>query len=168
MFPRFSLTSPLSQEREKSSHPVFTMCGEPWSQPKNHESNQCILCYFFVQNDKSQTQVMSLGFNSTSYKYLCIRRTYHCRKGVHISEGPPYFFLASFCYIDRSKNKLSKENILYQVWIKGINKFDLFNVISSETLAQYIHLILSVVCQQSTGTATLYKKKVIISSPKIT
>ena len=28
--PRFSLTSPLSQLREKSSHPVFTMCGEPW------------------------------------------------------------------------------------------------------------------------------------------
>jgi hypothetical protein len=27
--PRFSLTSPLSQEREKLSHPVFTMCGEP-------------------------------------------------------------------------------------------------------------------------------------------
>jgi hypothetical protein len=27
---RFSLTSPLSQLREKSSHPVFTMCGEPW------------------------------------------------------------------------------------------------------------------------------------------
>jgi hypothetical protein len=27
--PRFSLTLPLSQEREKSSHPVFTMCGEP-------------------------------------------------------------------------------------------------------------------------------------------
>jgi hypothetical protein len=29
--PRFSLTSPLSQEREKSSRPVFTMCGEPSS-----------------------------------------------------------------------------------------------------------------------------------------
>jgi hypothetical protein len=28
--PRFSPTSPLSQEREKSSRPVFTMCGEPW------------------------------------------------------------------------------------------------------------------------------------------
>jgi hypothetical protein len=28
--PRFSLTSPLSQEREKSSRPVFTMSGEPW------------------------------------------------------------------------------------------------------------------------------------------
>jgi hypothetical protein len=28
--PRFSLTSPLSQEREKSSRPDFTMCGEPW------------------------------------------------------------------------------------------------------------------------------------------
>jgi hypothetical protein len=27
--PRFSLTSLLSQEREKSSRPVFTMCGEP-------------------------------------------------------------------------------------------------------------------------------------------
>jgi hypothetical protein len=27
--PRFSLTSPSSQEREKSSRPVFTMCGEP-------------------------------------------------------------------------------------------------------------------------------------------
>jgi hypothetical protein len=27
--PRFSLTSPLSQEREKSSRPAFTMCGEP-------------------------------------------------------------------------------------------------------------------------------------------
>ena len=27
--PRFSLTSPLSQLREKSSRPVFTMCGEP-------------------------------------------------------------------------------------------------------------------------------------------
>jgi hypothetical protein len=26
---RFSLISPLSQEREKSSRPVFTMCGEP-------------------------------------------------------------------------------------------------------------------------------------------
>jgi hypothetical protein len=25
---RFSLISPLSQEREKSSRPVFTMCGE--------------------------------------------------------------------------------------------------------------------------------------------
>jgi hypothetical protein len=29
--PRFSLTSPLSQEREKSSRPVFSMCGEPWA-----------------------------------------------------------------------------------------------------------------------------------------
>jgi hypothetical protein len=28
--PRFSLTSSLSQLREKSSRPVFTMCGEPW------------------------------------------------------------------------------------------------------------------------------------------
>ena len=28
--PRFSLTSPLSQLREKSSRPVFTMCDEPW------------------------------------------------------------------------------------------------------------------------------------------
>ena len=28
--PRFSLTSPFSQEREKSSRPVFTMCGELW------------------------------------------------------------------------------------------------------------------------------------------
>ena len=28
--PRFSLTSPSSQEWEKSSRPVFTMCGEPW------------------------------------------------------------------------------------------------------------------------------------------
>ena len=27
--PRYSLTSPLSQLREKSSRPVFTMCGEP-------------------------------------------------------------------------------------------------------------------------------------------
>ena len=27
--PRFSLTSPLRQEIEKSSRPVFTMCGEP-------------------------------------------------------------------------------------------------------------------------------------------
>jgi hypothetical protein len=27
--PRFFLNSPLSQEREKSSRPVFTMCGEP-------------------------------------------------------------------------------------------------------------------------------------------
>ena len=27
--PRFSLTSPLSQEREKSSRPVFTMCVSP-------------------------------------------------------------------------------------------------------------------------------------------
>jgi hypothetical protein len=27
--PRFSLTSPSCQEREKSSRPVFTMCGEP-------------------------------------------------------------------------------------------------------------------------------------------
>jgi hypothetical protein len=30
MSPRFSLTLPLSQEREKSSRPVFTICGEPW------------------------------------------------------------------------------------------------------------------------------------------
>ena len=29
--PRFSLTSPLSHEREKSSRPDFTMCGEPCS-----------------------------------------------------------------------------------------------------------------------------------------
>ena len=29
--PRFSLTSPLSQLREKSSRPVFTVCGEPCS-----------------------------------------------------------------------------------------------------------------------------------------
>jgi hypothetical protein len=28
--PRFSLTSPLSQEIEKSSRPAFTMCGEPY------------------------------------------------------------------------------------------------------------------------------------------
>ena len=28
-FTRFSLTSPLSQEKEKSSRPVFTMCDEP-------------------------------------------------------------------------------------------------------------------------------------------
>ena len=27
--PRFSLTLPLSQEREKPSRPVFIMCGEP-------------------------------------------------------------------------------------------------------------------------------------------
>ena len=31
---QISLTSPLSQEREKSSCPVFTMCGEPWSYSK--------------------------------------------------------------------------------------------------------------------------------------
>jgi hypothetical protein len=28
--PDFPSLSPLSQEREKSSRPVFTMCGEPW------------------------------------------------------------------------------------------------------------------------------------------
>ena len=30
--PDFPSLSPLSQEREKSSRPVFTMCGEPWMQ----------------------------------------------------------------------------------------------------------------------------------------
>ena len=34
--PRFSLTSPLSQEREKSSYPVFTMCGEPCTPTFTH------------------------------------------------------------------------------------------------------------------------------------
>ena len=29
--PIFSLSSPWSQIREKSCHPVFTKCGEPWS-----------------------------------------------------------------------------------------------------------------------------------------
>ena len=33
--PRFSLTSPLSQLREKSSRPVFTMCGEPCPLPNS-------------------------------------------------------------------------------------------------------------------------------------
>jgi hypothetical protein len=48
--PTFSLTSPLSQEREKSSRPVFTMCGEPWHyfiyflQPKQ---NGCY-CYLYI------------------------------------------------------------------------------------------------------------------------
>jgi hypothetical protein len=37
--PRFSLTSPLSQEREKSSRPVFTMCGEPC----RHDINEILL-----------------------------------------------------------------------------------------------------------------------------
>jgi len=37
--PRFSLTSPLSQEREKSSRPVFTMCGEPCKQSNFRPSN---------------------------------------------------------------------------------------------------------------------------------
>ena len=36
--PRFSLTSPLSQEREKSSRPVFTMCGEPCCPSVCHKS----------------------------------------------------------------------------------------------------------------------------------
>jgi hypothetical protein len=39
--PRFSLTSPLSQLREKSSRPVFTMCGEPWS------IHMCVRCIDF-------------------------------------------------------------------------------------------------------------------------
>jgi hypothetical protein len=40
--PRFSLTSPLSQLREKSIRPVFTMCGEPWY----------IHVYVWFKNDK--------------------------------------------------------------------------------------------------------------------
>ena len=47
--PRFSLTSSLSQEREKSSHPVFTMCGEPWTRHSmwsfGVETN---LCRFYI------------------------------------------------------------------------------------------------------------------------
>ena len=42
--PRFSLISPLSQEREKSRRPVFTMCGEPWGQ-------KVIKCYFSCKSD---------------------------------------------------------------------------------------------------------------------
>jgi hypothetical protein len=37
--PRFSLTLPLSQEREKSSRPVFTMCGEPCNSRWRHGGN---------------------------------------------------------------------------------------------------------------------------------
>ena len=41
--PRSSLTSPLSQEREKSSHPVFTMCDEPccWNMHMHFLSFTC-------------------------------------------------------------------------------------------------------------------------------
>jgi hypothetical protein len=42
--PRFSLTSPLSQLREKSSRPVFTMCGEPCVQSSLDFEKK----YFFI------------------------------------------------------------------------------------------------------------------------
>ena len=56
--PRFSLTSPLSQLREKSSRPVFTMCGESCYYYFGHETQNehyyvfaFRLCYF--TNDMS-------------------------------------------------------------------------------------------------------------------
>jgi hypothetical protein len=33
--PDFPSLSPLNQEREKSTRPVFTMCGEPWALKKS-------------------------------------------------------------------------------------------------------------------------------------
>jgi hypothetical protein len=46
--PRFSLTSPLSQLREKSSRPVFTMCGEPEHQTMGQISGtwELLLCEY--------------------------------------------------------------------------------------------------------------------------
>jgi hypothetical protein len=43
---KFSLTSPLSQEREKSSHPVFSMCGEPWTWIQNKVSFVFLLAFW--------------------------------------------------------------------------------------------------------------------------
>ena len=48
---RCSLTSPLSQEREKSSRSVFTMCGEPWL--KN-----VLFCYIIVFNWQTYLQFL--------------------------------------------------------------------------------------------------------------
>jgi hypothetical protein len=63
---RCSLTSPLSQEREKSSRFVFTMCGEPWL--KN-----VLFCYIIV-------------FNWQTYLQFLLAEIYICRFSSASSE----------------------------------------------------------------------------------
>jgi hypothetical protein len=78
---RFSLTSPLSQEREKSSCPVFTICGEPF-----------ICTFFFV-----------FYFNR-SYLYLffvSISTGPNCTSLCIYFNGPYLYLLFGF-YFNRS------------------------------------------------------------------
>ena len=67
--PRLSLTSPLSQEREKSSRPVFTMCGEPWC----HLSKSLINMLSLICNGFLITSYMSKhrSWFYGSWTYLC-------------------------------------------------------------------------------------------------
>ena len=51
-YPRFSLTSPLSQEREKSSRPVFTMCGEPCIPVSTLQH----ICFILFRNSRSPSK----------------------------------------------------------------------------------------------------------------
>ena len=73
---RFSLTSPLSQEREKSSRPVFTICGEP-----------CICTFFFV--------FISTDHIYTSFSYL-FQQALIAPVCVSISMGPICTFFLVF------------------------------------------------------------------------
>jgi hypothetical protein len=76
--PIFSLTSPLSQEREKSSRPVFTMCGEPckfYRKLLGHVRNQhwCV-CIKLVASYKTLSQININGkltiINNHNYRWL--------------------------------------------------------------------------------------------------
>ena len=73
---RFSLTSPLSQEREKSSCPVFTICGEPF-----------ICTFFFV--------FISTDHICTSFSYL-FQQALIAPVCVSISMGPICTFFLVF------------------------------------------------------------------------
>jgi hypothetical protein len=69
--PRFSLTSPVSQGREKSSRPVFTMCGEPC----------CMYCQIIFPSTSYIYTILDLfcenGFlRAISHRYHILSKTY--------------------------------------------------------------------------------------------
>jgi hypothetical protein len=64
--PRFSLTSPLSQESEKSSRPVFTMCGEPCARYEK---------LLLISNMTLHWQILD---KHTIIDMLCSKWTSHC------------------------------------------------------------------------------------------